>query len=173
VFGHKGSGKLVDDVERHSCHNIFWCYPFEREISRIVNISSNQKTNEVTYTSYYARQIFTKIHKAMQLDNDGVFLGGRTLKEVHKYLQLPTDVHRVMDRNLTICEQWHEECVVVVPSQKIVQVVSKLVQWLPTCSCKQVLLHKGIIVGRKIGIKATISKDIISYLKCFWSKLGS
>jgi len=109
----------------------------------------------------------------MQLDNDGVFLGGRTLKEVHKYLQLPTDVHRVMDRNLTICEQWHEECVVVVPSQKIVQVVSKLVQWLPTCSCKQVLLHKGIIMGRKIGIKATISKDIISYLKCFWSKSGS
>ncbi len=55
----------------------------------------------------------------MELDNDGLFLGGRTLKEVHKYLQLPTNVHRVMDRDLTICEQWHEECVVVVPSQEI------------------------------------------------------
>jgi glycerol-3-phosphate dehydrogenase len=92
----------------------------------------------------------------MELDNDGLFMGGRTLKEVHKYLQLPTNVHCVMDRDLTICEHWHEECVVVVPSQEIGRVVSKLVQWLPTWSCKQVLLQKGIIVGRKIGIKATI-----------------
>jgi len=77
-----------------------------------------------------------------------------------------------MDQDLTICEQWHEECVVVVPFQEIVRIVSKLVQWLPTCSCKQVLLHKGIIVGRKIDIKVAISKDIISYLQCFWSTIG-
>jgi hypothetical protein len=38
-----------------------------------------------------------------------------------------------------------------------------------TCSCKQVLLQKGIIVTRQIDIKATISKDIILYLQCFWS----
>ncbi len=86
VSGHTWSGELVDDVERHGCHDIFWCCPFEREISRVVNISSNQKTSEVTYTSYYARQIFTKIHRAMQQDNDSLFLGGRALKEVHKYL---------------------------------------------------------------------------------------
>jgi hypothetical protein len=51
--------------------------------------------------------------------------------------------------------------VVVVPSQEIVRAVSKLVQWLPTCSCKQVLLQKDIIVGRKIGIKTIISEDTI------------
>jgi hypothetical protein len=27
-------------------------------------------------------------------------------------------------------------------------------------------------VGRKIGIKAAISKDTISYLQCFWSTIG-
>jgi hypothetical protein len=107
----------------------------------------------------------------MQLDNDGLFLGGRALKEVHKYLHLPTDVHRVMDQDLTVCEQWHEGCVVVVPSQEIARAISKLVHWLPTCSCKQVLLQKGIIVGRKINIKATISKDTISYLQCFWNTI--
>jgi hypothetical protein len=136
-----------------------------------VNISSNQKTSEITYTGYYVRQIFTKIHTVMQLDNDGLFLGGSALKEVHKYLQLPIDVHCVMDQDLTVCEQWHEECVVVVPSQEIARAVSKLVQWLPTCSCKQVFLQKDIIVGRKIGIKATISEDTISYLQCFWSTI--
>ncbi len=99
VSGHIGNGELVDDVERHSYHDIFWCYPFEKEISRVVNISSNQKTSEVTYTGYYVRQIFTKIHKVMQLDNDGLILGGRDLKKVHKYLQLPTDVHHVMNQN--------------------------------------------------------------------------
>jgi hypothetical protein len=104
VSGHTGSRELVHDVERHSCHDIFWCYPFEREISKVVNISSNQKTSEVIYTGYYARHIFTKIHRAMQLDNDGLFLGGRTLKEVHKYLQLPTIVHCVTDQDLTVCE---------------------------------------------------------------------
>jgi hypothetical protein len=73
---------------------------------------------------------------------------------------------------LTVCEQWHEERVMVVPSQEIARAVSKLVQWLSTCSCKQVLLQKGIIVGRKIGIKATIPEDTISYLQCFWSTIG-
>ncbi len=44
------------------------------------------------------------------------FVGGRALKEVHIYLELPIGVHCVMDQDLTVCEQWHEECVVVVPS---------------------------------------------------------
>jgi hypothetical protein len=85
VSGHTRNRELVDDVKRHGCHNIFWCYLFEREISKVMNISFNKKTNEVTYINYYARQIFTKIHIGMQLDNDGLFLGGRALKEVHKY----------------------------------------------------------------------------------------
>ncbi len=51
-----------------------------------MNISFYKKTNEVTYIDYYVRQIFTEIHRAMQLDKDGLFLGGRALKEVHKYL---------------------------------------------------------------------------------------
>jgi hypothetical protein len=87
VSRHTRSEKLVDDVERHGYHDIFWCYPFEREIFKVVNISSNQKTSEVTYTGYYVRQIFTKIHRTMQPNNDSLFMGGRTLKEVHKYLQ--------------------------------------------------------------------------------------
>jgi len=53
VSGHTGNGKLVDDVERHDCHDILWCYFFEREIFRVVHISFNQKTSEVTYIDYY------------------------------------------------------------------------------------------------------------------------
>jgi len=57
-------------------------------------------------------------------------MGGRALKEVHKYLQLPTDVYRVMDQDLTVCEQWHEESVVVVPSQEIARAVPN---WCSRC----------------------------------------
>jgi hypothetical protein len=52
VSGRIRSGELVDDVKKHDCHDIFWHYLFEREISRIMNISSNQKTSEVTYAGY-------------------------------------------------------------------------------------------------------------------------
>jgi hypothetical protein len=44
--------------------------------------------------------------------------------------------------NKKICEPWHQNRVVVVPSQEIAQVVWKLVHWLsPT---------KTFVVGRKI-----------------------
>jgi hypothetical protein len=43
VYGHMRSGELEDDVKRHGCHNIFWCYPFEREIYKVMNISFNKK----------------------------------------------------------------------------------------------------------------------------------
>jgi hypothetical protein len=33
-----GSGEILDNVVRHGCHDVFWCYPFEREISNFVNI---------------------------------------------------------------------------------------------------------------------------------------
>lgn len=58
----------------------FWCYPFKKEVFRIINISSNRLTSDVTYISYYAKLYFTTIQKAMHLNNDGLFLGQRALK---------------------------------------------------------------------------------------------
>ena len=60
-----GSGELLDDSLRHSGHDIFWCYSFEREVSNVINIPSNQVNSEVTYNNYFSRNWFTKIYKWM------------------------------------------------------------------------------------------------------------
>ncbi len=58
----------------HGCHDILWGYPLEKKVSRIVNISSNQLTNEITYTNCYVKLCFTTIQKVMHLNHDGLFL---------------------------------------------------------------------------------------------------
>jgi hypothetical protein len=62
-----GSGKLFDDIRRHGCQYVFWCYPFEREVSNVVSIPTNQLNNEVTYSEYFSRVLFTKHSKLSNL----------------------------------------------------------------------------------------------------------
>ncbi len=70
-----GVGDLLDDVDRHGCHDFFGVTHFKREVFRVVNISSNQLTTKVTYNSYYAKLYFTIVQKAMHLNNNGLFKG--------------------------------------------------------------------------------------------------
>lgn len=82
-----GSGEILDDVVRHGCHDVFWCYPFEREVSNFVNIRSNQINSEVTYSEYFSRHRCTKMHRAVQLDRDGLLSDSSALAIIHEYLQ--------------------------------------------------------------------------------------
>ena len=84
----------MDDILRHGGHDIFWCYSFEREVSNVINIPSNQVNSEVTYSNYFSRYWFTKIYKSIQVDGDGLFPGCRALVQVHKYLQPSTNAQR-------------------------------------------------------------------------------
>jgi hypothetical protein len=88
--------------------------PIREEVSKIVNISSNQLTSEITYTDCYVKLCFTTVQKVMHLNHDILFLGQKTLKKVHQYLQFPMDVHCGMGENCTFCELWHQDCVMVV-----------------------------------------------------------
>ncbi len=67
-----GSGELLDDLKKHGCHDVYWCYAFEREVSQVVNIAANQLNSEVTYNNYYARLCFTMVHKVVHIDHDGL-----------------------------------------------------------------------------------------------------
>ena len=60
-----GSGEILDNVVRRGCHDVFWCYPFERDVSNFVNIRSNQINSEITYSKYFSRHWCTKIYRAM------------------------------------------------------------------------------------------------------------
>ncbi len=133
----------------HGWHDILWGYPLEKKVSRIVNISSNQLTKEITYTNCYVKLCFTIVQKVMHLNHDGLFLDQKTLKKMHKYFQLPMDVHCGMGENCTFCEPWHQDCVMVVPYQEITLMVWKLVHWLPPYYCKHAIIMKGIVVRRR------------------------
>ena len=54
-----GSGELLDDVLRHGCHNVYWCYAFERQVSTYMGITTNQKLNEISYINFFVRRSFT------------------------------------------------------------------------------------------------------------------
>ena len=60
-----GSGGILNDVVRPGCHDVFWCYPFEREASNFVNIRSNQINNDVIYSEHFSRHWCTKMYMAM------------------------------------------------------------------------------------------------------------
>ena len=43
----------------------------------MVSIPTNQLNNEVTYSEYFSRVLFTKTLKTVQLDQDGLTLASR------------------------------------------------------------------------------------------------
>jgi hypothetical protein len=156
-------------MKKHGCHNVYWCYPVKRELSKVVKIASNQLNSEVTYNNYYVRLCFTMVHKVVHIDHDGLFLAQKPLKQMHHHLQLLTDVHHVMGANCTMCEPWHQNCVMVVPSQDGARTIGKLVQWLPHCECKDMIMKKGIVVGKTKGPMMAFLKDMRLYLQQFWN----
>lgn len=159
---------------RHGCHDVFWCYPFEREVSNFVNIRSNQLNSEVTFSDFFARYWFTKMYKLVEVDGDGLFPESRALMDVHKYLQTPSEAQRItLMRSPLICEQWHESCVIVVPSSDIALQIWKLITLLPPhCVCKELIQKKGILVGRKNGMVTAIPEPTNIYLQRYWRLHG-
>jgi hypothetical protein len=115
-----GSREILDDVVRHGCHDVFWCYPFEREVTNFVNIRSNQINSEVTYSKKNSRYWCTKMHRVVQLDRDGLLPDSRALAIIHEYLQTPGNAQHIqLLGSRTICEHWYKSCVIVVPSQDV------------------------------------------------------
>ena len=65
MFCNAGSGELFEDIVRHGSHDVFWCYGFERDVTQYKKNTSNHKTNEIFYTSFYLRRCFTITHMNM------------------------------------------------------------------------------------------------------------
>ena len=160
----------MDDILRHGGHDIFWCYSFEREVSNVVNIPSNQVNSEVTYNNYFSRYWFTKIYKSIQVDGDGLFPGCRALVQVHKYLQPSTNAQRseLLCSSL-ICEQWHASCIIVTPSQDVARALWKLIPTMRPCFCKELMKKKRILIGQKKGLDSKVLETERLYLQTYWS----
>lgn len=139
----------------------------------MVSIPTNQLNNEVTYSEYFSRVLFTKTLKIVQLDQDGLTPASRALVEVHKFLQPSSSSLRLELMNTsTVCREWHESCVIVVPSQDTARSLWKLIPIMKPGFCLNIRKRKGISVGRKRGMDSKIEESTDTYLKLYWSLHG-
>ena len=171
MFLGAGSGELFEDIVRHGSHNIFWCYGFERDVAQYKKIKGNNKTNEMSYTSFYLRRCFTSTQMNIKRDEDGLLPDSRGLLEVHKYVRVPRYFYREPVENQKNCEFWHRDCVVVVPSEKLAKEVAAIIPYIEPCECTEMLERKGIVIGLKekpVQMHATEK----TYLMNFWKEKG-
>ncbi|MCO5562446.1 hypothetical protein L7F22_016074 [Adiantum nelumboides] len=74
-----GSGEIFDDILRHGSHDCFWCFVFERCVSGYLGIPTNNKANEISYTNFHSRMLFTKLWRQLDKEKDGLFCIDRSL----------------------------------------------------------------------------------------------
>jgi hypothetical protein len=80
---HAGNGQILDDIVQHSAHDLFWCFHYERKDSSYVNIKTNKKDNELTYSMYHARMSSTTLYKKLEMDVDSLFPPRHELHTLH------------------------------------------------------------------------------------------
>lgn len=170
-IGPTGSGKLLDDIERHGPHWEFWCYRFERMISGYGRTTTNNKEKELTYTGHHARLFFTKTSMLIWKDDDGFLPHQRALLVAHKHLRLTRiqeQEHSTRDRRDLSCPPWHDKCRVVVSSQDQALNLWKDISLSPESNyCKTSILRRGIGFGRVLGRvkKLDMNNDIKNFLE--------
>jgi hypothetical protein len=72
----------------------------------------------------------------------------------------------------TVCREWHESCVIVVPSQDAARSLWKLIPTMKPGFCLNIMKRKGILVGRKRGVDSKIQESTYTYLNSYWSLHG-
>jgi hypothetical protein len=77
------NGEMIDDIKHHGSHDIFWCFKYEIKISSYLDIKTNQKNNEMIYSTYHSRVAFTTIYKQLPVDEDGLFPPQCAVHDLH------------------------------------------------------------------------------------------
>ena len=143
-----GSGELFDDIVRDGAYDIFWCYGFERDVAKYKRIPTNNKSYEISYTSYL-KQCLTNTYHIIQNDLDGLVSDNRKLREIHKYLRLSSHLYRTSMENMVVCDDWRRNCVVVVRSQQLGRELSCVLLYIRMCQYLEMIKMKGIVVRRR------------------------
>jgi hypothetical protein len=93
---------MIDDIKHHGSHDIFWCFKYERKTSSYLDIKTNQKSNEMTYSSYHSRVAFTTIYKQLQVDEDALFPPQCVILDLHWYLMTSTQRYGQIEDGFTL-----------------------------------------------------------------------
>lgn len=171
-----GAGHIFEDIIRHGSHDVYWCYQFEREVSSYVNINTNNRDNETSYTLYFARTHFTNVFVTLQGDQDGYLPLTRSLIEVHKYLlhSSITMPEPLSTNDLGICPMWHSKCIIMVSSEKKARLLyEEHVLHLPeTNTCCKNVTSRGIIIGPKKRQKRILTTASLHNMERYWQQRG-
>ncbi|MCO5602802.1 hypothetical protein L7F22_056941 [Adiantum nelumboides] len=143
-----GCGEIFEDIMRHGSHDCYWCFSFERSISGYLGIPTNNKSNEVSYTHFHSRLLFTRLWQQLNSEKDGEGACGRELKSLHSHLVLPEGHHSDL-QHTSRCYDWHKRGVFHVISEKQAREVAARCHRLFPCGCSDLLHKKGVLVGSK------------------------
>lgn len=162
-----GAGHVLDDILRHGNHDVFWCYEFEQEVRTYKGIKTNNKDFEATFTAFYTRTSFIHIFLQLQKDKDGLFPAQRALLAFHKYLYMSSDFQEMGPYGKFGCPMWHSNGYISTTSE-----AAGLALWkehfhnLPCdCSCRRLLISKGVVVAPKIQKLQNLSRASIRYFQ--------
>lgn len=154
----EGNGEILDDILRHGSHDVVWCFDYERLVSTYVNIKSNNKDNEISYTNFHRRRLLTRVLMHIQNDRDNLMPHQRLCQELHASMMLPTGYIVGVDSN--VCHNWHNLGIHRVSS------ISKAKDfWKAHIACDmdypcgQSLNEKGIVIGKKKQVWRSLSRE--------------
>ncbi|MCO5577982.1 hypothetical protein L7F22_031820 [Adiantum nelumboides] len=141
-----GNGEILDDILRHGSHDVTWCFSHERNVSGYLSISTNNKSNELSYSKFYSRVLCTQLYKQLHLEKDGLTSLSRDMLVVHSSLALPEGfLHASKDK----CYDMHANCVFQTSSEKKANDIWDACLRLPLCPCQETIQRKGVLVGPK------------------------
>ncbi|MCO5554355.1 hypothetical protein L7F22_007884 [Adiantum nelumboides] len=162
-----GNGEILDDVIRHASHDVTWCFSHERNVSGYLSISTNNKSNELSYSKFHSRILCTQLYKQLHLEKDGLTASTRDMLVVHSCLLLPEGVSYV-DR--VTCFEMHKNCAFHTSSEKKANDVWDACHRATPCQCQMMISRKGVLVGPKrpklLDLDAAETKGMVD----FWLK---
>lgn len=168
VLVYVGNGEILDDVYRHGSHDVYWCYDFERKVSTYVNISTNNKSNEISYSQFFRRKVFISTFESIQMDKDGLLPPRRMLGHFHAFLVLPDGYALQTDHSLE-CFPFHRRGIFEVSSiSKAKEIWKTYLAHKCGYPCEEIMLTKGIAITKKRKQWRAPTEEEIQYAEHFW-----
>ena len=149
-----GAGHILEDVFRFGHSDVYWCFPYEREVQKYQNIYSNNKQVEQTFIKFYSRRQFKNVEINVCAESDAVDMSGRALIELHEYLHLPQYQNEENNYDTSRCPAWHRKHFLSCTTIDAAQNIEKLLKNAPQTICSSIAISKGILIGTKTGRRA-------------------
>ena len=141
-----GVAYILEDVVRFGHSDVFWCFPYEREVKKYNNIKTNQKNVEATFAQYSVRTLFQKIQLCIAPEVDGMETTERALVRVHDALMILEGITHV---DIVQCPEWHLNCCLTTPSKKRATHLLKMLDQASDSFCSALSKSKGIMISPK------------------------